>query len=140
MKILFTIMKTKLFPLCLMAVLCFPLMAYSQYYDDVEIIEEVVTEDWDPQQKTRDSLRELSMDYYKDLSHWDIFIEPSVVAQEDTVFDPAGMKHAYFVRRSTLLPYPMLPTSSISPRLWVRTCTPTDRRCPSKPMTSNSCK
>ncbi len=100
-------MKTKLFPLCLMAVLCFPLMAYCQYYDDdVEIVEEVVTEDWDPLQKTRDSLRELSMDYYKDLSHWDIFIEPSVVVQEDTVFDPAGMKHAYFVRRFYFIAVP----------------------------------
>lgn len=100
-------MKTKLFPLCLMAVLCFPLMAYCQYYDDdVEIVEEVVTEDWDPLQKTRDSLRELSMDYYKDLSHWDIFIEPSVVAQEDTAFDPAGMKHAYFVRRFYFIAVP----------------------------------
>lgn len=99
--------KTKLFPLCLMAVLCFPLMAYCQYYDDdVEIVEEVVTEDWDPQQKTRDSLRELSMDYYKDLSHWDIFIEPSVTVQEDTVFDPAGMKHAYFVRRFYFIAVP----------------------------------
>ena len=98
--------KTKLLSLCLMAVLCFPLMAYSQYYDDVEIIEEVVTEDWDPLQKTRDSLRELSMDYYKDLSHWDIFIEPSVVAQEDTAFDPAGMKHAYFVRRFYFIAVP----------------------------------
>ena len=100
-------MKTKLFPLCLMAVLCFPLMAYCQYYDDdVEIVEEVVTEDWDPLQKTRDSLRELSMDYYKDLSHWDIFIEPSVVVQEDTVFDPAGMKHAYYVRRFYFIAVP----------------------------------
>ena len=100
-------MKTKLFPLCLMAVLCFPLMAYSQYYDDdVEIVEEVVTEDWDPLQKTRDSLRELSMDYYKDLSHWDIFIEPSVTVQEDTAFDPAGMKHAYFVRRFYFIAVP----------------------------------
>ena len=100
-------MRTKLFPLCLMAVLCFPLMAYCQYYDDdVEIVEEVVTEDWDPQQKTRDSLRELSMDYYKDLSHWDIFIEPSVTVQEDTVFDPAGMKHAYFVRRFYFIAVP----------------------------------
>lgn len=99
-------MRTKLLSLCLMAVLCFPLMAYSQYYDDVEIVEEVVTEDWDPQQKTRDSLRELSMDYYKDLSHWDIFIEPSVTVQEDTVFDPAGMKHAYFVRRFYFIAVP----------------------------------
>lgn len=100
-------MKTKLFSLCLMAALCFPLMAYCQYYDDdVEIVEEVVTEDWDPLQKTRDSLRELSMDYYKDLSHWDIFIEPSVVAQEDTAFDPAGMKHAYFVRRFYFIAVP----------------------------------
>lgn len=100
-------MKTKIFSLCLMAVLCFPLMAYCQYYDDdVEIVEEVVTEDWDPLQKTRDSLRELSMDYYKDLSHWDIFIEPSVVAQEDTAFDPAGMKHAYFVRRFYFIAVP----------------------------------
>lgn len=98
--------KTKLLSLCLMAVLCFPLMAYSQYYDDVEIVEEVITEDWDPLQKTRDSLRELSMDYYKDLSHWDIFIEPSVVAQEDTAFDPAGMKHAYFVRRFYFIAVP----------------------------------
>lgn len=99
--------KTKLLSLCLMAVLCFPLMAYCQYYDDdVEIVEEVVTEDWDPLQKTRDSLRELSMDYYKDLSHWDIFIEPSVVAQEDTAFDPAGMKHAYYVRRFYFIAVP----------------------------------
>lgn len=100
-------MKTKLFPLCLMAALCFPLMAYCQYYDDdVEIVEEVVTEDWDPLQKTIDSLRELSMDYYKDLSHWDIFIEPSVTVQEDTAFDPAGMKHAYFVRRFYFIAVP----------------------------------
>lgn len=99
--------KTKLLSLCLMAVLCFPLMAYCQYYDDdVEIVEEVVTEDWDPLQKTRDSLRELSMDYYKNLSHWDIFIEPSVTVQEDTVFDPAGMKHAYFVRRFYFIAVP----------------------------------
>ena len=98
--------KTKLLSFCLMAAMCFPLIAYSQYYDDVEIIEEVVTEDWDPLQKTRDSLRELSMDYYKDLSHWDIFIEPSVVAQEDTAFDPAGMKHAYFVRRFYFIAVP----------------------------------
>jgi hypothetical protein len=99
-------MRTKLYLLCLLAALCFPLMAYCQYYDDVEIVEEVVTEDWDPLQKTRDSLRELSMDYYKDLSHWDIFIEPSVVAQEDTAFDPAGMKHAYFVRRFYFIAVP----------------------------------
>lgn len=99
-------MKTKIFSLCLLAAMCFPLMAYCQYYDDVEIVEEVVTEDWDPLQKTRDSLRELSMDYYKDLSHWDIFIEPSVVAQEDTAFDPAGMKHAYFVRRFYFIAVP----------------------------------
>ncbi len=100
-------MRTKLLSLCLMAALCFPLMAYCQYYDDdVEIVEEVVTEDWDPLQKTRDSLRELSMDYYKNLSHWDIFIEPSVTVQEDTVFDPAGMKHAYFVRRFYFIAVP----------------------------------
>lgn len=100
-------MKTKLLSLCLMAAMCFPLTAYSQYYDDdVEIVEEVVTEDWDPLQKTRDSLRELSMDYYKDLSHWDIFIEPSVTVQEDTAFDPAGMKHAYFVRRFYFIAVP----------------------------------
>ena len=105
-KILSTMKKTKLLSLCLMAVLCFPLMAYSQYYDDVEVIEEVVTEDWDPLQKTRDSLRELSMDYYKDLSHWDIFIEPSVTVQEDTAFDPAGMKHAYYVRRFYFIAVP----------------------------------
>lgn len=99
--------KTKLLSLCLMAALCFPLMAYCQYYDDdVEIVEEVVTEDWDPLQKTRDSLRELSMDYYKDLSHWDIFIEPSVTVQEDTAFDPAGMKHAYYVRRFYFIAVP----------------------------------
>lgn len=98
--------KTKLLSFCLMAAMCFPLMAYCQYYDDVEIVEEVVTEDWDPLQKTRDSLRELSMDYYKDLSHWDIFIEPSVTVQEDTAFDPAGMKHAYYVRRFYFIAVP----------------------------------
>lgn len=91
-------MKNKIFSLCLMAAMCFPLMAYCQYYDDVDIAE-IIEIACDPQQKTTDSLKQLSMEYYKDLSHWDIFIEPSVTVQEDTAFDPAGMKHAYFARR-----------------------------------------
>ncbi len=110
-------MKTKIFSFCLMAALCFPLMAYCQYYDDVEIIEEVVTEDWDPLQKTKDSLRELSMDYYKDLSHWDIFIEPSVTVQEDTAFDPAGMKHAYYARRFYFFAVPHTSDFRYQPRV-----------------------
>ena len=110
-------MRTKLYLLCLLAAMCFPLMAYCQYYDDVEIVEEVVTEDWDPLQKTRDSLRELSMDYYKDLSHWDIFIEPSVTVQEDTAFDPAGMKHAYYVRRFYFIAVPHASDFRYQPRV-----------------------
>ena len=98
-------MKTKIFSLCLMAALCFPFMAYCQYYDDVDIAE-IIEKAWDPQQKAIDSLKQLSMNYYKDLSHWDIFIEPSVAVQEDTAFDPAGMKHAYFVRRFYFIAIP----------------------------------
>ena len=110
-------MRTKLYLLCLLAAMCFPLMAYCQYYDDVEIVEEVVTEDGDPLQKTRDSLRELSMDYYKDLSHWDIFIEPYVTVQEDTAFDPAGMKHAYYVRRFYFIAVPHASDFRYQPRV-----------------------
>lgn len=98
-------MKTKIFSLCLMAALCFPFMAYCQYYDDVDI-DEIIEKAWDPQQKAIDSLKQLSMNYYKDLSHWDIFIEPAVTVQEDTAFDPAGMKHAYFVRRFYFIAVP----------------------------------
>lgn len=84
-------MKSKLFSLCLMAALCFPFMVHSQ-----EIIEATVEE---PALDTYSHPRKLAMDYYKDLSHWTIFIEPSVTVNEDTAFDKAGLKHAYYVRR-----------------------------------------
>ena len=85
-------MKTKLFFLCLLAALFVPFTAHSQYYDYWYDEDETID-------NTNDSLRNISMNYYKDLNHWTIFIEPSVTMTEDTAFDQAGLKHTYFVRR-----------------------------------------
>ena len=85
-------MKTKLFFLCLLAALFIPFTAHSQCYDYWYDEDETID-------NTNDSLRNISMNYYKDLNHWTLFIEPSVTMTEDTAFDQAGMKHTYFVRR-----------------------------------------
>ena len=42
---------------------------------------------------------ELALQYYSDIHHWDVFVEPAVLMEEDTVFDKFGLKHAYFVNR-----------------------------------------
>ena len=75
-----------------MAALSVPFTAHSQYYDYWYDEDETID-------NTNDSLRNISMNYYKDLNHWTIFIEPSVTMTEDTAFDQAGLKHTYFVRR-----------------------------------------
>ena len=92
-----------------MAALCFSLTTYSQ-----EVVKEAVTETtddygfglWDDEYSTIDSLKKLSKDYYKDPNRWKIFIEPSVVVNADTVFDKAGLKHAYYVRRFYFIAVP----------------------------------
>ena len=48
---------------------------------------------------SEDSLRELALQYYSDIRHWDIFVEPSIIVKQDVDFDRAGLKHAYFVNR-----------------------------------------
>jgi hypothetical protein len=82
-------MKNKLFFLCLLVASSFPFTAHSQYSD------------WDEENSysVEDSLRNLSKEYYSDLQHWDIYIEPGTIVGEDTVFDMAGLRHAYYVQR-----------------------------------------
>ena len=91
-----------------MAALCFSLTTYSQ---EVEVVQDDYGFDlWDDEYRTKDSLIKLSMDYYKDPNNWKnrwkIFIEPSVVVNADTVFDKAGLKHAYYVRRFYFIAVP----------------------------------
>ena len=84
-------MKIKLFFLCLLAALSFPFTAHSQYHDwsDEDISTHTI----------EDSPIDLAKEYYANLQHWDIFIEPGTVVGEDTVFDVAGLRHAYFTQR-----------------------------------------
>lgn len=78
-----TIMKIKLFCLCLMAALFTP-MAGCRQKNESGISE--------------DSLRKLALQYYSDIRHWNIFVEePTIVKiDEDSDFDKAGLKHATF--------------------------------------------
>lgn len=38
-----------------------------------------------------------SCEYYKDINHWDIFVEPYTIEIIDTVYDDYGIKHGYFL-------------------------------------------
>ena len=83
-------MKNKLFFLCLLAALSFPFTAHSQYGD--------WSDEYNSTYTVEDSLN-LSKEYYADLQHWDIFIEPGIIVGEDSVFDMAGLRHAYYTQR-----------------------------------------
>lgn len=78
------VMKIKLFCLCLMMAL------FTTFTGHCQENETGISED---------SLRELASQYYSDIRHWDVFVEPAVIMEEDTVFDKFGLKHAYFVNR-----------------------------------------
>lgn len=94
-------MKNKFFCLCLLAVLFLPFPCYCQEEVDIEDIDlsELFATEKDSASIVRDSLKKLSLEYYRDIAHWDVFIEPSIYKVEDTVFDHAGLRHAYFVKR-----------------------------------------
>ena len=83
-------MKNKLFFLCLLAALSFPFTAHSQNGD--------WSDEYNSTYTVEDSLN-LSKEYYADLQHWDIFIEPGTIVGEDSVFDMAGLRHAYYTQR-----------------------------------------
>lgn len=94
-------MKNKFFCLCLLAVLFLPFPCYCQEEVDIEDIDlsELFATEKDSASIVRDSLRNLAYEYYKDVANWDIFIEPAIYVEEDSVFDHAGLRHAYFVKR-----------------------------------------
>ena len=94
-------MKNKFFCLCLLAVLFLPFPCYCQEVVDIEDIDlsELFAMEKDSASIVRDSLRNLAHEYYKDVANWDIFIEPAIYVEEDSVFDHAGLRHAYFVKR-----------------------------------------
>ena len=94
-------MKNKFLCLCLLAVLFLPFPCYCQEVVDIEDIDlsELFAMEKDSASIVRDSLRNLAHEYYKDVANWDIFIEPAIYVEEDSVFDHAGLRHAYFVKR-----------------------------------------
>lgn len=86
-------MRNKLFYLCLLAALFLPFLGHCQ--------EETTREEYREVDSWADSWakRKIALEYYKDYSHWDVFIEPSIIEEEETSFDKSGLRHGYFVQR-----------------------------------------